>query len=187
MRDNRLQHNGNVYSFAYFYCQEVETCDGVLRAILTQLLEQNKYILPYLEGARVSSSQRLLQSGKLLHSILETVLEACGQVYLIIDGVDEMELDERQKLLSALLPFLRASPDKSCSLKIFISSRNEKDIKEGLGSKCKSYGITKEDNKRDITSYITIRVLKIQNMLQLEDSYVQEIITTLCEYADGEG
>lgn len=185
MRENQLQHDSHMYCFAYFYCQELETYDGVLRGILTQLLEQNQNILPYLESERVSSAQKYLKSGKLLHLILETVLEACGQVYLIIDGVDELELDERRKLLSALFPFLQPSPDKRWSLKIFISSRNEKDIKDALVGKFKSYGITKEDNGSDITSYITTRVLKMQEMLRLSDSFKKEIIAALCKHADG--
>lgn len=63
-------------------------------------------------------------------TMLKSLLDCAGQTYLVVDGLDEMEMRERQRLLSQLVKL-----SNECEpVKILVCSRAENDIDRVLGS-----------------------------------------------------
>lgn len=80
------------------------------RAILSQLLVQDKSLLLHLEqNMSTSSGQAVLSSRELAKELLHTVLQS-RKTYVILDGIDECERDHRKEIcgwfrsLADLLP-----------------------------------------------------------------------------------
>ena len=121
-------------SVAYFYCKHGdiarESCNGIFRAILAQLLEQNSEIVPYFNSHQLALTHDPLKSEG-LKSLVRTVFRVLNLVYLVIDGLDEIDRKERKQFLSIILPLVKAQhkEDTGCRIKLFISSRGEDDIR----------------------------------------------------------
>ena len=65
--------------------------------------------------------------------LLTTALKCTGGVFIVIDGLDEVELVERRLFLTTLMKILYDCSD--LALKVCISSRAEDDISKILGTK----------------------------------------------------
>lgn len=63
-------------------------------------------------------------------SILKLLLDCAGPTYFVLDGLDEIELQERRRLLSELVKLL----NECKTARILISSRAESDIERVLGA-----------------------------------------------------
>ena len=183
-------------SVAYFYCKDGDTardsCDGICRAILAQLLEQNSDIIPYFNSHQLALAHDPLRSAG-LKALVETIFGVLSLVYLVIDGLDEIDRSERKEFFNIILPLvksqLRLNEDVGCRIKLFISSRGEDDIRtnrDSIGRTWrKSYGITRDDNHKDIASYVSQRAQELRNKFRLEQSRREEIYKSVCSRAGG--
>lgn len=72
--------------------------------------------------------------------------------YIILDALDECEKADRIKLIILFKTLISRS---SSLLKIFISSRNEEDIRLRLEDNVPYHYITPKDNKEDIAAFVT--------------------------------
>lgn len=95
----------------YFYCRNGDTtrdsCSGIFRAILEQLLEQNLDIVPYLSSHKLAFTNDPLKSEG-LKSLVTAVFEVLNLVYLVIDGLDEIDRSERKKFFGIILPLVKS-------------------------------------------------------------------------------
>ena len=183
-------------SVAYFYCKHGDatrdSSDGIFRAILAQLLVQNEDIVPYFNNHRLALTNDPLKSDG-LRSLVEAVLGVLGRVYLVIDGLDEIDRSERNEFFNIILPLMKSqiSGDAGCRarIKLFISSRGEGDIRTNLNSLGrtwrKSYEITGGDNHEDIGFYISFRAQELQNRFGVDDLRREEISKDVCKRVGG--
>ena len=182
------------HSVAYFYCKEGDasrdTCDGIFRAILAQLLEQNSDVVPYFNSQLLSSTHDPLKRAG-LKALVKKLFEVLNLIYLVIDGLDEIDRSERAEFFDIILPFLKSqrNGDGGRKIKIFISSRREDDIETNIYSigsaRRKSYEITKVDNRSDIGLYVSCKVQKLQKKFRLDHSRREEISKDVCSRAGG--
>ena len=181
-------------SVAYFYCKQGDasrdTCGGIFRAILAQLLEQNLDIVPYFNTHKLALTHDPLKSSG-LRSLVETVFKVLDLVYLVIDGLDEIDRRERAEFFGIILPLLKSQLNKDVGyrMKLFISSRREDDIEANLSSigrtRRKSYEITGGDNHKDIVLYVSLRVQELQKKFGFDDTRREEISRDVCSRAGG--
>ena len=121
---------------------------AILRSLLYQLCRANKSLIPAVNkeyDARHSRSLLLNTWDKLLETFI------CGSepVYIIVDGLDECDETERQRLLKTVLGLW-----ENCSnLHVLVASRKEVDIREELEAKCKTL-IVEEKNRSDIERFV---------------------------------
>ena len=183
-------------SVAYFYCKHGDaardSCSGMFRAILAQLLVQNEDIVPYFNSHLLALTSDPLKSEG-LGSLVEAVLGVLGLVYIVIDGLDEIDRSERNEFFNIMLPLVKAqiSRDEGCRarIKLFISSRGEDDISMNLNSIGrtwrKPYKISGDDNHEDIAFYASFRTQELQNKFGIEDLRREEILNEVCKRAGG--
>ena len=181
-------------SVAYFYCKQGDSardsCNGIFRAILTQLLEQNSDIISYFNNHQLAVTHDPLKSAG-LKALVETTFKVLGLVYLVIDGLDEIDRIERKEFFSIMLPLVKSQLKEGtgCKIKLFISSRGEDDIRMNLdsigGTWRKSYEITGDDNHKDIASYISRRAQELQYKFRLDHFRREEISRDVSSRAGG--
>ena len=181
-------------SAAYFYCKQGDssrdTCGGIFCAILAQLLEQNSDIVPYFNSHQLSLTRDPLRSAG-LKSLVETVFKVLNLVYLVIDGLDEIDRGERAEFFGIILPLLKSQLNKDVGykIKLFISSRGEDDIESNLSSigrtRRRYYEITGGDNYKDIALYVSSRAQQLQKKFGFDDTRWEEIFREVCSRARG--
>lgn len=175
----------------YFYCNRDEPQRRDPTAIMQALLKQMSTVFSGLPKPVVEVYDNRLKVGlasgslsfKESHSLLVSLLEIFPQTTIIIDALDESDPVERWQLLETL-----AAITHSTSLvKIFISSRDDVDIKLTL-EKVPNLYIDAQDNGEDIKRFIHREMtvsIKNRRLSYLPVEMKQRIVSTLVEKANG--
>lgn len=100
---------------------------SVLHSLMFQLASEDEDLQ---EVLCQSSREKLKFDLDIAGALLQTMLHCAGPVYIIVDGVDEIEEKERVRLLSQLTDLSKACPES----RILISSRPEDDINKVLAA-----------------------------------------------------
>ena len=171
----------------FFYCRHADaqrnTFVAIARGFLAQLLRQNDDLLPYLFEKCCQSGEAVLESGILSRHLLECALQTCEQVYIVIDGLDECDRNEKRAILS----FFLAISDKGLPsfFKCLFVSRDDGYIGKFL-HKFPTIRISAADNREDIQNYVNIWARKIQNKFGLADTESEAIFSAVVSNANGE-
>jgi hypothetical protein len=136
--------------FAFLSFQNSTSALSVLHSLIFQLASEDDDLKA---AFRDSSLRNLKDSITVAVSFLKTLLDYASPVYIVIDGMDEIDEVERAKLLRQLLDL-----SKICvETKILISSRPEADIATILAPESTPLGPV--DDRDAITQfYVTERI-----------------------------
>ena len=173
---------------AIFYCdytfnEKSRSTDGILQSLLAQLLHSFDNPLqapPVVHEILAEFSTAQSVTGIPLADVIIKLAKCCEDVTVVIDALDECE-DRRN-----ILTLLHQLPS---SVRLFVASRNEVDIKSSFQSYSKLWEqeIKPDDIASDIRNYI-VRKLE-DHLLQHPDfsdrSLTDTIIKTLVEKANG--
>ena len=138
-----------LYAFPTYDDTGGNTEAAIIRSLLYQLCRANQSLIPMVNKEhddRHNRSLLLNTWGKLLETFI------CGSepVYIILDGLDECDETERERLLRAILGLL-----ESCSnLHVLVASRKEVDIRQELETTCETL-VVEEKNRTDIKQFVT--------------------------------
>jgi hypothetical protein len=177
-------------SVAFFYSKhndpQRDTFLSIGKALLKQLLKQNREMLPFLYDERMSSGETSLGSVKLCRDLLETMLGAIRKTFVILDGIDECPVMERRTILtwftSIFETFAEKHPGK---LRGMIISQHETDIQKLLHTPS-IVRLTQSLNKSDIEIYVQKWSNAIQRKFDLLDAQRELIVRSVCDRAEGE-
>lgn len=192
--DGFLDSQGNGTALAYFYCKRDATGPSdpaqVLRSIVRQLSSTRG--APDLQKPVIAAYEAKKENGAVLEiresiSLIISLVDINKHTTIIIDALDECgEASKRHEFLGGLKELV----DKSTSLvKVFVSSRNDTDIKSMFESK-PNIEIEKKDNSEDIERFIEMEVTECIEGERLLLGNVDEdlkslVISTLLEKAHG--
>jgi hypothetical protein len=176
-------------TLGFFYCKykdaQRSTFNAVSRAILAQLLSQNEALLPYLFEKASTSGQVVLESPMLTKELLETALKSSEMVYIVLDGLDECDPNEKKAIILWFKSVINALPDTEFdSIRCLFISQDDGEV-GNLLSGIPAISIKPEDTRLDILTYATIWSRKIQKKFDLLDDKREDILTTVVERADG--
>ncbi|RDW56912.1 hypothetical protein BP5796_12979 [Coleophoma crateriformis] len=194
--DSFLQGQETAYPappVAYFYCSRSAAAedrgdpDNVLRSIVKQLARPTDSIpLPEPVARRYqeivdSDQERLLQMDECVELIIE--LKDMDSATIIVDGLDECSgRDRKREELFQALKTIASSPGKA--IKIFVSSRDEMDIKTAFLS-YPDLWICAQDNKADIQKYVTEQLEKETQKRSISPKLFIAIQKKLVDKAEG--
>lgn len=188
------QTDGTAEPVVYFYCNrnEPDRRDPtvIMQAIVKQLslaLPQAGLPKPVVNKYDVRAKDGFA-SGPLefqeCYDLVVSLLDLYPRTTIIIDGLDESDDMERWRLLEALASIMRTSVNP---VKIFISSRDDGDIKLEL-EKLPNLYIAARDNRKDIQRYVEREVKREggkRRLWQLPHNLQMKIISTMVEKANG--
>ncbi|KAJ3492943.1 hypothetical protein NLG97_g5047 [Lecanicillium saksenae] len=164
---------------AYFYCMRSPAepcrgqCDKILASIVRQLASfkpATPILPPALEHYQeaidgITDFEDHAWSTEECHAVLQTLIPLYPAVAIVIDALDEVQYEERRQLLHVLERLMQVL---ICPLKIFISSRDDRDIVLQLQNSPNIY-IDASDNQEDIDSFMFRWVeLQIQSLLPIK-------------------
>ncbi|KAI0402243.1 hypothetical protein F4802DRAFT_618082 [Xylaria palmicola] len=141
-------HNNTLFVFASHLQPTCATARSVLQSLVFQLACQSKDAQTILVN---SGAQDISSHAKDVSGLLKALLIDSGPIFIVVDGLDEMEVQERKILLQQLV-----SMDGCPETRILFSSRPEHDIAGILDTKAISIHVDKR-NSKSIEAYVQQR------------------------------
>ncbi|KAK7753946.1 hypothetical protein SLS62_004044 [Diatrype stigma] len=115
-------------------------------------------------------------------SLLLQLVSAYRQTYIVLDGLDECDKDGRMRLLDAIDELVRRNPH---SLKLFIASREDDDIKDRYSSSS-NLRIAAHNNQEDIERFVVSKIEAHKRFSGSLSSGVRgEILSTFARKSQG--
>jgi len=177
----------------FFYCKgddkDRNNFASIARTFLSQLLGYNRGILlPYYYETFSKSTEAVLDNRSTLEELLQVTIQNCQSVYIVIDGIDECERDERRRIsqwFRKLVENLPASNPDSVRC-LFVSQDDGIARKDFAG--ITPLRIKSSDNQSDIKEYSSSWAAKIQS--KFGEAYIsedcrKEIASKIPEAANG--
>ena len=141
-----------LYAFPTYDDTNGNTEAAIIRSLLYQLCRANKSLIPAVNKEHDARSSRSLLSNT-WDKLLETFICGSEPVYIILDGLDECDEIERERLLRTTLGLL-----ENCSnLHVLIASRKAADIRRALEPNCETL-VVEEKNRADIKRFVTSKI-----------------------------
>jgi NACHT domain len=178
----------------YFFCQG--TIDGlndaisVVRGLLYMLVDERRDLIAQVASIYDNEGSRLFEGSYGLYALWKLLLDIVRdpllpRVYLVIDA-----LDECGALQAELLRLLARDNGTSCSkMKWLITSRNERQIQEGLDENDLVLHTSLELNSRHVSdavrAFINFKMQKIQKMKNYNDELRGAVEAYLHSNANG--
>ena len=173
-------------SAIYFYCKHLDeqrnTFIALARAVLAQLLNQNKDLVSYLYDKYVESGSISLVSAQLSRELLDTALKSLTKVYIIIDGLDECQRNERKSILSFFTSIIEST--QPGFLRGLFVSQDEDDIRQSL-QRASLVRLTEDDNRQDIQIFAGWWAERIRQKFDLSQEHGWYIRNVVCDGAEG--
>lgn len=179
--DHTKQHHRTLFAFASSLNKNNLTALSVIQTFIFQAADADREF----QSLLIESKERELK-GNTGHAagILKSYIQmANGLTYIVMDGLDEMDEDERRILLRQLDDLAKHCKD----LRLLISSRAEDDISRALRETAISVQVN-EQNGASIKTYVNHR---LNDWLARHDvdtdakREIRDFVSPLSEKADG--
>jgi hypothetical protein len=172
----------------FYFKQDVSDRDNFIsmaRSFLAQMLKQDRGILDYLYDKCCNSGEVFLTSRVLVETLLSFALGTCDSAYIVLDGLDECcSRGERKTIVEFfrhLIENLNPEPDRLRCLFVSRKDSARKDF-EGLAQ----IAVGLETNEEDIDNFSRIQSQKIKAVFGVSEQRLQEIVTFVSAFAEGE-
>lgn len=159
--------------------KEIQTATAVLRTIIYQILESDQTLLPIMNEVNQNSCSDLRNLSK-LEEMISNLLQntESKKVYLILDGLDEIDDKERGRLVPMILRICNSG-----KLKLLVSGRALADMKIYFSD---HPSITSnEHNQDDIGLYIRSEQRGLEQLFSIGQDEAESIMQPIAERAKG--
>jgi len=141
--DKRAQFTSGMI-FAYYFCDNKDdkrnTAIAIIRGLLLQLLRQRPLLFKHIQEDYDQMRDRAFDNFDALWRIMLKILADpnAGQIYLLIDAVDECDKSSRGfrqaflENLAELFPIEQGKESENIDVKLLITCRSESDISDEL-------------------------------------------------------
>lgn len=153
-------------TFAYFFCDNKDkdrnTPTAVLRSVIRQLLLQRHALFEHFQSDFKEQKSGLFENFYALWRILESMLRdhRAGEVFVLVDALDECELSTRNDLLRSIEELFDSSQtSRTGRFKFLITCRPKiDDIEDALKGVGTSLAIDSGEINSDLSEYINVKV-----------------------------
>jgi hypothetical protein len=177
-------------TIAFFYFKDSDSRRNsflaVVKGILAQLLRQDDTLLPYLYENASKSGGVSLSNVLLAKELLNTAVKNCSRLYLVLDGVDECDRENRRDVAMEFQALCESLPAEAAgSFRcLFICEDDEAARKDFTSIECLT--ITPADMREDIQLYATVWSRKIGEKYSLTKEKQKAIALLITDKAEGE-
>ncbi|KAF5628959.1 zinc finger C2H2-type integrase DNA-binding protein [Fusarium sp. NRRL 52700] len=173
----------------FFYCKQTvpehNTFLAIARSFILQLLNQDKSLLLYLHRKHCDSNEAVLSSIPLAQEMLNFLLSSCKSVYIIIDGLDECEREERKVITQWFRHVVESLPqDAPDRLRcLFVSQDDRIGVKDLQG--VAKIVIKPEDNRQDALVYSRVQAEELRHKFEFSEEESSRIAVAVAESVKG--
>ncbi|KAF5590988.1 zinc finger C2H2-type integrase DNA-binding protein [Fusarium pseudocircinatum] len=157
----------------FFYCKqsvpEHNTFIAIARSFILQLLNQDKSLLLYLHRKHCDSNEAVLSSIPLAQEILNFLLSSCQNAYIIIDGLDECEREERKVITQWFRQVVESLPKNAPDrLRCLLVSQDDRIGVKDLQGVAK-ITIEPKDNYQDVLVYSRVQAEELRRKFEFSE------------------
>ena len=190
----RLAERSSQVMLAYYFCDDKDekrrTATSILRGLLLQLLRQRPSLFKHIQSDFSLSGDSLFTNFDALWKIFDCILKdpEAGEVYCLIDALDECEKESRGQFLTKLTELFCSQQSKKTTFKFILTSRRESDIVELLSASSPAIRNIQVDSgkvKSDLSRFIDNKVNELATKKGYEPQQKERIKRTLTEKAGG--
>lgn len=171
----------------YFYCKNDiphrSHFSDVAKSLISQIIQLDPNCLDLVYESMLASSDRRAENPSKLLEILDQILTIHNSLYIGIDGLDECPEEERE-LISNFIAIGSRANDTQRNVRIFVTSRQEKDLEKSLKSAVK-FTIEPQNLQNDITAYVTFQMARLSHIFNLSREREQPITKEICTRPKG--
>jgi hypothetical protein len=176
------------FKTVWFYCKygdnQRNTFVALAKALIAQLLEYDKHLLPYIYNKMCGRSEPILSTERLAKELLETALKDSTEIRIIIDGLDECDPKETKKIIEFLRSIANCSHNNQGFLQcVFVSQSNAIAVKNLQD--IPTIEIQPSDNHDDIVRFLSSRGADIRNKFRISEEIVQQMNGLVASRAGG--
>ncbi|KAJ4283695.1 hypothetical protein NW764_001253 [Fusarium oxysporum] len=173
----------------FFYCKqsppEHNTFLALARSLILQLLNQDKSLLLYLHRKHSDSNEAVLSSMPLAQEMLKFLLSSCKSAYIIIDGLDECEREERKVITQWFRHLVESLPENApdrlrC---LFVSQDDRIGVKDLQG--LAKINIEAQDNRQDVLAYSRVQADELRRKFEFSEEESSRIAVAVTESVKG--
>ena len=190
----RLAERSSQITLAYYFCDDKDekrkSATAILRGLLLQLLRQRPMLFKHIQPELAVSRDNLFTNFHRLWRIFDGILKdpEAGEVFCLIDALDECEKESRQSFLTNLTELFTSLQSKKKIFKFIVTSRPENDIEESLTATSPSIRNIRVDTGKindDLSKFINIKVDELSNKKKYQPNQKDKIKRTLTDKAGG--
>ncbi len=131
-------------------------------------MTQCQDLIPYCYDKLLSSGELILTTVNLAEQLLKLFCEKIPKQFIIIDGLDECDPQQRKLVLSFSLKIVDSCDDREPGkLRLLFVSQQCSDVEKALKT-AEILKLTEKDNEKDIKKYVLGRLKEIQEKHSLE-------------------
>ena len=179
-------------TFAYYFCDNKDekrnTATAIIRGLLLQLLRQRHILFKFIQRDYDQMKSQLFDSFDALWRILHSMLKDpnAGEVYILIDALDECEKSSREDLLKVLAKlFVAPRLDGNLNVKFLIICRPESDIQGYLQDINGHLRIDSGKVNADLSKFIQVKVNDLSKKKDFPPQLKQDVEDALKNKAEG--
>ena len=179
-------------TLAYYFCDNKDekrnTATAIIRGLLLQLLRQRHILFKYIQRDYDQMKSQLFNSFDALWRILHSMLEDpnAGEVYILIDALDECKKSSREALLKVLAKlFVAPRLDGNLNVKFLIICRPESDIQGYLQDINGHLRIDSGKVNADLSKFIQVKVNDLSKKKKFPPQLKQDVEDALKKKAEG--
>ena len=181
-------------TLAYYFCDDKDerrrTATAILRGLILQLLRQRPVLFKHIQPDFDISRDRLFTDFYALRRIFDNIVKdpEAGEVYCLIDALDECEKESRQLFLVNFIKLFSSQQSKKTVIKFIVTSRGENDIKESLVTADPAIQNLQIDSGRvndDLSKFINVKVDELSKKKGYQPKQKDMIKHALTEKAGG--
>jgi NACHT domain len=174
---------------AFFYCKRdaptKNNFNAVLRGLLAQLLKQDESLLTYIYDEYIATDPTRLQSTPVLESLLKLALDSPRFSFVIMDGLDECDQVEEEKILNWFQSLLDSDQSHiHGNLKLLYIGQRDGILDRKLKG-VTNLSLDEEEHKRDIMTFSTLVCSDIQRKFKVSGVDWDELAKKVTHRANG--
>ena len=190
----RLAERSSQMMLAYYFCDDKDekrrTATSILRGLLLQLLRQQPSLFKHIQSDFSMSRDSLFTNFDALWRIFCCILKdpGAGEVYCLIDALDECEKGSRRQFLTNFTELFRSQQSNKTAFKFIVTSRRENDIEKSLSAACPAIQNLQIDSGKvndDLSKFIDVRVDELSATNEYNPAQKNMIKNALTEKAGG--
>ena len=190
-----LAERSSQMTLAYYFCDDKDekrrSATAILRGLLLQLLRQRPVLFKHIQPSFDISRDDLFINFHSLWRVFISVVQdpGVGEVFCLIDALDECEKESRQLLLTNLTKQFGRHENDIQPTKFIITSRRESDIEEELLSadnpRIQDIHIDNGKVNRDLSKFIDFKVDQLSTVKGYRSAQREMIRYALTDKAGG--
>lgn len=173
----------------FFYCKhgdpERNSFLTLARSLLAQILEQDQNLLLYFYQECCDSKEAVVTSPEKVIKLLEFAFKNCKSAYIIIDGLDECERDQRKSIAQWFRTLVESLPiTEPWRLRCLFTSQNDSLARKDF-DEIASLTIGPDDIKNDLQGFCRREADQLRASLYISEDMADSIAATVAQQAGG--